>query len=262
MSRAIGKHLRSKWLKTKAILKDPKVRGLVPETRRLSPRSLRAMLDRYRMVYVKPVSGTFGRGVMRVERRSGTYAYQSGERKRSFGSLDALYTSIQRHKAKRAYLVQRGIRLLKYNGRRFDIRVMTQRNPRTRAWETTGIIGRLAHPRKIVTNYHSGGTPMSIHKLLSPHAYGGRMASIETRLSRVGRDAATALSRTYKSVNMVGSDIGLDASFHPWIIELNTNPDPYLFRHLADKRIHRKVLRYARAWGRIPPVRHAKRKRR
>ncbi|RIE04883.1 YheC/YheD family protein [Cohnella faecalis] len=53
---------------------------------------------------------------------------------------------------------------------------------------------------------------------------------------------------------MVGADIGLDNHLRPWIIELNTNPDPYIFRHLADKRIARKVLSYARALRRIPPA--------
>ncbi|WP_378112183.1 YheC/YheD family protein [Cohnella yongneupensis] len=252
-------HIVSKWLKTIAIRKDSNVRRLVPETRRFDRNTLRAMLNRYGMVYVKPVSGTYGNGVMRVEQSGGSYAYQSGETKRKFGAYDSLYRSILIHKRKRPYLVQRGIRLLKYKGRRFDIRVMVQRNPR-RNWETTGIIGRVAHPKKIVTNYHSGGKPTAIRTLLQSYVSGNSLSQIEYRLSKAGLDAANALSRTYPGVNMVGADIGLDASFHPWIIELNTMPDPYLFRHLKDKSISRKVLRYARALRRIPPARLRKSK--
>ena len=156
MKRRGSKHLTNKWLKTKAIVRDAKVRGWVPDTRLMNLPSLRAMLRRYGMVYVKPVSGTYGRGVMRVEAGKGAYAYQVEQTKRRFATIEALYRSIVRHKRKRPYLVQRGIRLLKYKGRRFDIRVMVQRNLKGR-WETTGIIGRVAHPRKIVTNFHSGG---------------------------------------------------------------------------------------------------------
>lgn len=245
------KNVLSKWLKTKAILKDSEVRRLVPETRRMTKDSLRAMLNRYGMVYIKPEAGTYGKGVMRVERQNGTYSYQSGELKRTFSSFDSMYLSILRHKRKRPYLVQKGIRLLKYNNRPFDIRVMVQRN-RTRAWETTGIIGRVAHPRKVVTNYHSGGKPTDVRILLRSFTSRERAAQIEKMLARAGHKAATALSRTYPGVEMVGADIGLDAHLRPWIIELNTNPDPYIFRHLADKRISRKVLRYARALKRIP----------
>jgi len=209
------------------------------------------MLHRYGMVYIKPDAGTYGNGVMKVERRNGAYSYQTGEKKRTFGSFDSMYASILRHKRRRSYLVQKGIRLLKYKGRPFDIRVMVQRN-RKRAWETTGIIGRVAHPRKIVTNYHSGGKPTDVRILLGSLASRERVARVQRSLANAGYRAARALSRTYPGIDMVGADIGLDHSLHPWIIELNTKPDPYLFRHLADKRISRKVLRYARALKRIP----------
>ena len=250
MNISARKYVSSKWLKTKAILKDPKIRKMVPETRRMNEQSLRSMLNRYSMVYVKPDAGSGGKGVMRVERVNGLYSYQTEEKKRTFASFASLYRSLLRHKRKRPYLVQRGIRLLKYKGRRFDIRVMVQRNLR-RTWETTGMIGRVAHPRKIVTNYHNGGKPMEVRTLLKPLVSGKSLSRIEKRLSMAGYDAAKALSRTYPGLGMVGADIGLDADFHPWIIELNTNPDPYIFRHLKDKRISRKILRYARAWKRI-----------
>ncbi len=261
MTRFARRHLTNKWSKTKAILRDPGVRGWVPETRLLSFPALRAMLGRYGMVYVKPVSGTYGRGVMRVEAHRNVYTYQIEQTKRSFSTIEGLYRSLLRHKNKRRYLVQRGIRLLKYKGRRFDIRVMVQRNPRG-SWETTGTIGRVAQPGKIVTNFHSGGKPTALRTLLAPLASGPIRARIERRVASVGYAAAIALYRVYPRVNMVGADIGLDSGFRPWIIELNTSPDPYLFRFLKDKRVHRKVLRYARALGRIPPAAARKRSRR
>ncbi|MCC3377633.1 YheC/YheD family protein [Cohnella sp. REN36] len=262
MSRSAVKTIYSKWLKTKAIQHSANVRAYVPDTRKMTAATLRDMISRYRMVYVKPNSGTFGKGVMRVERRSApsggtTYRYQYGTKRREFRDFADLYASIVRHKRKGTYLVQKGISLLTYRGRRFDIRVMVQRNSK-RAWETTGIIGRLSHPAKIVTNYHNGGTPMSIRTLLKPKFGARRIVAIERKLARVGKDSAIALSRVYPRVDMVGTDIGLDAECKPWIIELNTSPDPYLFRFLPDRSTHRKVLRYARALGRIP-VRKKKR---
>ncbi|MBB6732715.1 YheC/YheD family protein [Cohnella zeiphila] len=253
MSSSARKSVLSKWLKTKAILKDPNVRILVPETRRMNEKSLREMLGRYSMVYIKPESGTYGKGVMRVEQSNGSYSYQKEEQKRVFDSFQSMYRSIVRNKRKRPYLVQKGIHLLKYKGRRFDVRVMVQRN-RKRAWEMTGMIGRVAHPRKIVTNYHSGGKPMEVRTLLKSFASVEKLSQIEKTVSKAGYDAAKALSRSYPKLNMIGADIGLDNHLRPWIIELNTNPDPYIFRHLADKSIARKVLSYAKALGRIPPT--------
>ncbi|WP_274366233.1 YheC/YheD family protein [Paenibacillus thermotolerans] len=253
MKTSARKHVYSKWLKTKAILKDRKVRMFVPETRRMNEKSLREMLRRYSMVYIKPVAGRQGKGVMRVEQSNGSYSYQKGEKKRVFDSFPSMYQSIVRNKNKCPYLVQKGIHLLKYKGRQFDIRVMVQRN-RKRAWEMTGMIGRVAHPRKIVTNYHNGGKPTEVRKLLKPYASGKKLSAIEKTLSKTGYDAAKALSRTYSGLNMIGADIGLDNRLRPWIIELNTSPDPFIFEHLTDKSIARKVISYARALKRIPPA--------
>lgn len=245
-------HIRSKWAKTKAILGNLELRRHIPETRRLSLPNLRQMLHRYNMVYVKPDSGTYGNGVMKLGyAQGGAYYCRDRDRIRHYPTLASLYRAIRARSGGRRYLVQRGIHLLKYRGRLFDVRVMVQKN-RKRQWETTGIIGRAARPSYIVTNYHSGGLPMDIRTLLAPHLDRRRIRSLSARMSGIGRKAASALGKTYPAVNMVGADIGLDDRLHGWIIELNTSPDPYIFRFLKDRSVSRKVLRYARALGRIP----------
>ncbi|MDI4646026.1 YheC/YheD family protein [Cohnella hashimotonis] len=254
-----GMHIANKWVKTVAALKDPAVAPHIPETRRMDRATLARMLDRYGMIYVKPVAGTFGRGVMRIERTPGRrlpYSCHAGLRKMRFSSVDKLYAHISRTKRKRPYLAQRGVHLLKTNGRRFDIRVMVQKNP-AGAWEPTGVIARVAQRGKAVTNYHDGGTPVSLSRLLRPKLGPAGARQAEHRLKSLGLRSARALARAYPKINMVGADIGLDRALKPWIIELNTSPDPYLFRHLRDKSTHRKVMRYARALGRIPAARTA-----
>lgn len=252
-----GMHVTSKWAKTAAILRDPAVAPYVPKTRWMSEETLAQMLRRYKMVYVKPDRGTFGQGVMRVERAHGAaqpYSCHAGVRKMRFASLAALYRHIGSTKRRRPYLVQRGIHLLKTGGRRFDVRVMVQKN-KAGAWESTGVIARVAQKGKAVTNYHNGGRPVALDALLRPKLGAAGAVATESQLKSLGLRSAKALSRAYPRLNMIGADIGIDRELRPWIIELNTSPDPYLFRHLRDKATHRKVLRYARALGRIPPAR-------
>ncbi len=245
-------HIRSKWAKTKAIVGNRDLRSHVPETRRLNQTNLRQMLSRHYMVYVKPDVGTYGNGVMKVGfAPDGAYYCRDRDRVRHYPTLASLYRAIRFRSGDRRYLVQRGIHLLKYRGRLFDIRVMVQRNAQRR-WETTGMIGRAARPSYIVTNYHSGGQPMDIRTLLAPHLDQHRIRALAARMSSIGRKAAFTLGKTYPGVNMIGADIGLDDRLNCWIIELNTNPDPYIFRFLKDRNISRKVLRYARALRRIP----------
>jgi len=252
MKRRQSRHVGSKWVKTAAIERYRRLRRHVPETRKLSRTNLEELLNRYGMVYVKPDTGTYGKGVMKIGKlQGGGYYSREKDRTRYHGSREALYRAIAARSRGRRYLVQQGIHLLAYRGRLFDVRVMVQKNPQ-RKWETTGIIGRAARPSYVVTNYHSGGRPMDVRTLLAPHLTVPQIRAMTARLSRIGRDAAAALGSVYPGVNMVGADIGVDARRNCWIIELNTSPDPYLFRFLKDRSVSRKVLRYARALKRIP----------
>jgi hypothetical protein len=240
--------VRSKWIKTQLLLKSSFIRQFIPDTRRFNRRNLEQMIYSYGMVYVKPERGTYGNGVIRAERgEQAGFIYQQEEQIRSFDTFDAFHKSLLKRTRGRSYLVQKGIHLLKHNKRRFDIRVMVQLSPQGK-WEATGIIGRLGHPRKIVTNYHSGGKPMAIEKLLSTHLTDRQLQLLTGNLQELGVRMAVQLQRTYPKINRIGVDVGLDRTLTPWIIEVNMNPDPYIFNQLKDKAMYKKVMRYRRFW--------------
>lgn len=236
----------SKWLKTKLLLRSKAIKPFIPDTRKFSKVNLEQMIHSYGMIYVKPERGTYGNGVIRAERTGRqSFSYQYEETVRHFDSFEAFHKSLAKKTGGRKYLLQKGIHLLKHNNRRFDIRVMVQLGPKGK-WEATGIIGRLGHPRKIVTNYHSGGKPTSIESLLSTHLSERRLADLTDELNTLGTRMAAHMQKTYPKIKQIGVDVGLDRSLTPWIIEVNMKPDPYIFNQLKNKSMYRKVMKYRR----------------
>ncbi|MDG0811012.1 YheC/YheD family protein [Cohnella rhizosphaerae] len=262
------RRISSKWAKTEAMLASSELRGLVPDTRPFNRDAVRSMLDEYGMIYVKPVNGTFGKGVIRLGKSTGSddaYTLQAGEKQLSYPNFDGMFDALLKVKRPRPYLSQQGIELLKHEGRRFDFRVMVQMNP-SGQWETTGIIGRLAHPRKIVTNYHAGGTPLPMETLMTTHLEKAERTSRSYRmeLSKLGVDVASSLGRRFPGLKEIGIDVAVDVDLKPWILEVNTMPDPYIFLRLPDRSVYRRIRRYATAYGRFRriPRASAKSKRR
>jgi glutathione synthase/RimK-type ligase-like ATP-grasp enzyme len=232
-------------------MKDEEIRKYIPITRSLSKKTLFHLLSEYHMVYVKPDGGKGGAGVMRVESAENQhFALRYGKKTQLYSSEDRLYEAITQRAGEQRYLVQQGIHLLKYKGRSFDIRVLIQRNPKGK-WEMTGVLGRVAHPSRIVTNCMRGGTPVAFTTLMKHYLSESEQQKLHERLQALGIRIARYLKKKYRGIKEVGLDVGLDSEFHPWLIEVNTIPNPFLFRRLADQSMYQKIHRYASKYGRF-----------
>jgi hypothetical protein len=229
----------------------------MPETRGLTQENLNLMLQSYGMVYVKPDRGRYGRGVMRIDLLTEAgphFQLRCGRRSRVYTSWASLAKGMRSMQVGRNYLVQQGIHALQHEGRPFDIRVMVQRSP-SRQWKTTGYIARVAAPRSIVTNFHSGGTPATLEPVLAHHVAGDQVSGLISRLCLLGETVAARLHASFPGLTAVGLDIALDQDLNPWILEVNTRPLADLFARLKDKTMFRRMCRYAKAVGDLRPKR-------
>ncbi|WP_088833720.1 YheC/YheD family protein [Paenibacillus tyrfis] len=239
-------YANTKWGKHSYLKTGARWKPYLPETQRASRAAVSSMLKRWGAVYLKPNNGTGGYGIMKITSTgNGRYTLKSGYATRTFHSFGSLYSAFSRHTARRSYLVQKAIPLLHYKKRPFDLRIMVQRN-RQRGWDVTGMVGRLARPRKIVTNYHNGGTPMPVDMLISPHIRGKRRTGFIQELKTLGRGVSEYMSAKYPKFPAFGVDVAIDAKLKPWILEVNTRPDKSIFNALKNKTMYRRILSYAR----------------
>lgn len=241
----LGKH--------QAMLKEKELARHLPQTAPADRKNVRVMLERYRTVYLKPNLGTGGYGIYRLQHTHEGYRLQGGTQSRTYKTFEAAFAAFEQGKGRKFYLVQKGIPLLRHHGNPFDLRVMVQRNPQNK-WEVTGIVGRVAQPNKVVTNYHNGGQPKPIEELLAPLMSKAEISNYIERLNQLGIRVSRHLGGIFPSFRAYGVDIGMDKDLKPWIIEVNSRPDKYIFNALKDKRMFRKILRYGRLTAKKQPI--------
>jgi len=244
------KYLSSKLIKTRVVLKNPQLAAYVPQTMELTAKRLFDMLKLYRMVYIKPVCGSRGIGVIRIEKGKNGFRYQEDIVNQSFRTFQQMYRSIQLRIGNKPYLVQRGIGMLKYSNRPFDFRVMVQKN-KVGKWDCTGIVARLAHPKRVVTNGSQGGTIYAADELLTKVTNPIDAAKLIERMTKMGLMTANQFSHFYPAMNEIGLDIAIDRQRKLWILEVNTRPDPCPFTKLSDHAMIESIISYAKAYGRV-----------
>jgi glutathione synthase/RimK-type ligase-like ATP-grasp enzyme len=226
------------------LLRDEGLSRHLPDTVAESKLNLQLYLNKFKTVYVKPNNGTGGRGVIRVKaRKDGHFSYQLGQQEHRFPDFEQLYRSLGKQIMNKKHLVQKAIPLLRVDDRPFDIRVMVQKDVEDE-WVCTGIIARLAHPKKVVTNYHRGGTPLPLETLLVKHMPAKDVAGYVQSLRHFGLAISEHLGEGFPWVTAMGIDIGLDTELTPWIIEVNTKPDPHIFNQLKDKSSYKQIMKY------------------
>lgn len=263
----------SKWAKTTAILHNPALASYIPDTRKYSYMTLTEMLSVHATVYIKPDRGTYGTGVMRAEQRivslapsnrteedsespeqpkkeKTMYILRYGKTAEIFGTSQELHENVLSRTQGKLYLIQKGIDLLTYHERPFDLRVLAQKTP-SGLWETTGMLGRVAAPRKIITNYHSGGRIHEVQTLFKEHMDPAESESAIQQLKQFGVQIGGQLELTYPGIKEIGLDVALDQHHDMWLLEVNTLPSIVVFKLFPDKSIYRRIHRYAAAYGRV-----------
>ncbi|MGM1048723.1 MAG: YheC/YheD family protein [Bacillota bacterium] len=217
-----GRQLASKWLKTEALLTDPQIIPYIPETNAYGRDDLMSMLSQYDMVVIKPVVGTGGNGVIRIQNHDEGYNVSHKGRTRFVSSFPELIPILSSIRLKRKYLIQQGVNLAKIKGRPLDYRVKVVKTKGR--WEFRAMVGRLARRGLFVTNLCKGGMQLRCRPAIRyslPH-----INSLEKRneMRQLTRNCIAVLEKRFPGIGELGFDYGLDDTGAIWILEVNTRP--------------------------------------
>lgn len=242
-----------KW-DTYAMLRRGDTSQYLPETQLVEGREdVVHFARRFRTIYVKPAGGSLGQGIIVLRRRSNGrynmvhYSTRGVYRLRNV-SIRPLWNRLRRFKRHRRYVVQQGLNLVRYGGRRFDIRVLMQKGHDGK-WEISAAYARVAAPGSLRANLDAGGKAINGPRILR-RIYGRQMGrKVLARLRQAALDVATTMEGEMDGpLGELGLDIGVDRRGRPWVIEANAKP----LRQMEGprRRLARSIIR---------PLRYAQR---
>lgn len=218
----------NKWQVYQVLSQNPSLLPYLPETRLLNATELEAMLDRHRVLFLKPCNGSLGKGIIYVkkdQKQKLQYIVYPGRRMK--GTVTTARDLLERTasvRRNRTYLVQEGLNLTKYNGSAFDIRIIYQKNGQGE-WQIGKKFARIAPKGSNISNLSSGGNFERMRRLMN------RLYRRETRRKKylLIKEFCKAVVLMLEShcqgvYGELGLDIGMGKNGMPYLIEVNSKP--------------------------------------
>ncbi|WP_127585235.1 YheC/YheD family endospore coat-associated protein [Paenibacillus koleovorans] len=244
LNRPIG----NKWSIHQLLSRNTAVRPYMPATSVYhSAQDLVQFIRGRNLVYMKPINGTGGRGIVRIEKvSSGTYLIQGRDSHRRIitprtASERQIPQKLTGFNIRDRYLIQQGIQSKLSDGRVHDFRLLIQKNG-SGQWEVTGCAGRVGPKRSITSNLHGGGEAVPMLTLLRLNFSNDKTDQIVKEIHRLSHSVAEQLERTYGKLCELGLDIAIDPSGHPWLLELNPKPAREVFIRIGERDTYAKAI--------------------
>ncbi|WP_027092054.1 YheC/YheD family protein [Cohnella thermotolerans] len=239
-----------------ALGRDASLQRYLPESHSLRNYTmLKSMCSRYPVVFLKPVRGSLGKGIIRLSRLGAegwqaSFTTVSGTRKQTYPNLLKFFSAISGKMKTVRYLIQQGLNLIDSSGRPIDFRALTQKNGSGK-WIVTSIVGRTAGSQHYVSNLARGGTLATVRDSVAksnlPAMFRGDASA---RLNRAALEIARGVDAQIPAhFGELGIDMAMDTGGRIWLLEVNSKPSKNDNTPLNEGKVRpsvRMMIQYAR----------------
>lgn len=245
----LNRPLANKWIIHNVLYKNKEIRPFLPFT--LKYRSYSDVLDlieKTSSVYLKPINGTGGRGILKITKNKNRFHIQGRNQNRSIinskkVTKSGLISSCKAWEMNKPMILQKGIDIGLENGHVHDYRLLMQKNGNG-LWEMTGCAGRLGAKHSITSNLHGGGKAISMNAMMRYWFKDkSQRISIQQSMKDLGFLVVHEMEHQYGKLCELALDIAVDRSGHPWLLEINPKPSREVFSKIDEPETYEKALR-------------------
>lgn len=244
----INEKVIGKWEMHKILSASKELGQYMPKTKLCkSPRSLFQMLKTESTVYLKPINGLMGSGIIKVRREGGKLLLSYRQKKKLVEKTmtpkeAALF--FRRRLSKEDYLVQQGLDI-QHDGRLIDFRVMVVKDSNGE-WKAMGFVGKSVSAKEITSNWSTGGDVADGGEVLR-QLVGltiEEAAEVTERMKSIAVKIGEVLDATGDHFANLGIDIAIDTSGDIWIIEVNhRGPGLTILKYAGFEAQYKNILK-------------------
>jgi len=223
-------HFLNKWEVHEMLYDNEHLHSYLPDTMLLTNKDvLFEMLEKYQCVFVKPVHGSQGRNIFRIQKTDEDtyfldYTTFSGDIETVHQSFPSLFQSLFSRLKQHTFIVQQCIPLLSYKEKPLDFRVLCQKQA-SEKWQLTSIVARVSSKDEFVSNLARGGEIQKVHSVLLENFEMKEIPHIKRLIRDLALEVAEIIDGTADGLFAeLGIDLALDETGKPTIIEVNTKP--------------------------------------
>ncbi|WP_055108825.1 YheC/YheD family endospore coat-associated protein [Paenibacillus ihumii] len=239
-----------------ALSHAPLLSAYMPESHLLRNYAmLRSMCSKHPIVFLKPIKGSLGKGIIRISRLEGG-GYQAltvqvgGTQKQNYASLAKLFSSLSGKMKSTRYQIQQGLHLMMMDRRPVDFRALVQKN-RLGKWNITSIVARIAGNQHFVSNLARGGSLCSLKDAVSRSMLPPKIkAKLSARLKKAALDIAIGIDEHIPAhFGELGIDLAVDQQGRIWLLEVNSKPSKNDNTPIGGSKIRpsvKQVIEYSR----------------
>lgn len=244
----------NKWTLFEWLSKNKSTRSFIPKTEKLiNYANLESLFQTSPILYLKPVRGKAGRGIMRIDKidEGASVKYrlihlENNKRKLGkYSDLYGLWSYLRGLIGNTEYIVQQGIHLTRSKHRPFDLRLLVQKNDKG-IWTVSGIGARVAGKLSITTHVPRGGTIDNPEKLLVSKFGNEKAEQIMQHAKKSSLIIAKQIERASgQLMGEMSMDLGVDTKGGLWFFEANSKPMKFDEPHIRKKSLLR-IIQYCK----------------
>lgn len=219
----------SKWEVHEHLINENHLHSYIPDTNIFTKDNLIAFAKKYETVFIKPVHGSQGRNIFKLQKENNHFSLESSvttqlENKQVNLTFEETYQLLKPLLKNKIYIIQQGIPLLTYQFRGMDYRVLCHKNQQNN-WVVTSVVARISAENEFVSNIARGGEIMTPINALIDNMSISDAKWVITQMKDLAIETAMIIERKISGITgELGIDIGIDQNGKPWLIEVNSKP--------------------------------------